>query len=170
MASRLYDPIEPPTAGRFNAASGSSEKSSRPTTWLPAPMAKRISVFDAVTGKSQSLLNSKEYMVNLKAGHYQDRFYLILSDAINTEVMVSQAPESFKVFSSGVSIMLEINSPAPLPGFLTIYNLLGQPLLQWEIQDSGYHELYHTLDSGIYIVTFRSGNRMISKKIFIQDS
>jgi hypothetical protein len=131
---------------------------------------KSISILDAVTGKSQSLLHSKEYLVNLKAGHYQDRFYIILSNAINTEVMVSLAPENFKIFPSGGSLMVEINSPVTFPGLITIYNLMGQPLLQFEIQDNGYHEYNHTLECGIYIVTFRSGNRMISKKIFIQDS
>jgi hypothetical protein len=122
------------------------------------------------TGKNQSLLHSKEYTVNLTAGHYQDRFYIILSNAVNTDVMQNLVPERFKIFSFRGSFIVEIKSLFPLPGILTIYNLMGQSLLQYEIQDSGYHEFNHSLECGIYIVTFRSGNRMLSKKIFIQDS
>ncbi len=129
---------------------------------------KSISILDAVKGESQSLLNSKEYLVNLKAGHYQDRFYLILSNAINTNVDMIQAEDGIKVYSSRGILKVEINLTIAGTGILTIYNLLGQALLEYKIESTGYYEFSPSIKDGIYIVSLWSGSNRISKKIFIQ--
>jgi hypothetical protein len=87
---------------------------------------RHISILDLATGVTQDLLNGHDYRINLKTGHYQDRFYLILSNVINTTVDMIPAEDGIKVYSSRGILKVEINLPIAGPGILTIYNLLGK--------------------------------------------
>jgi hypothetical protein len=129
---------------------------------------KYINITDVYSGNSQDLLYDKEYQVGLPAGDYQDRFFLNFSN--NTTAIPEVVPDDswFKIYSSHGNIMAEINLPAMDKGTLKIFNLMGGVLNIYNIYQPGYHEFSPNLASGIYIVTFISGNRMITKKVYMK--
>lgn len=129
-----------------------------------------ISILDVVTGVNQDLLNGHEYRINLKTGHYQHRFYLILSDALKTTIDHIPGDDGFNVYSSRGILKVEISLPITGSGILTIYNLLGQAIFQYKIPGPGSYEFDPAIKDGIYIVTFRTGNREIPKRIFIREN
>ena len=74
----------------------------------------------------------------------------------------------FNVYSSGGILKAEINLPDGEPGMFIIYDLTGRKLFNRKIYSPGYYEFNPKLSNGIYIVSFTSGNKRISKKLFIK--
>jgi len=127
-----------------------------------------IYLSDVITGTNQDLLSDKQYRVNLAAGHYQDRFFLNLSNS-NTDIPdLIPAGDWINIYGSRGILKAEIKLSSFEKGTLTIYNLLGQALYIYNIYTQGYHEFGPVINDGIYIVTFHSNNRSISKKLFFQ--
>ncbi len=75
----------------------------------------------------------------------------------------------FSVYSYHGILKLEILTLPATEGTLIISNLTGQMLLIKKYYEPGYYELNPALKNGIYIVSFISGTKKSSKKIFIQD-
>ena len=68
------------------------------------------------------------------------------------------------VWYDGVNINTDCNSV--YPGQVTIYNMLGQPLISYIIND-GPHEIQPNLLTGIYILVINSGNKLYTTKLII---
>ncbi len=129
----------------------------------------KIFISDMATEINQELLPDKFYEVSLAAGQYENRFYL---DFKNLETAIPDYPEEDDVFSIYCShgiLKLEINSLAGADGTLMITDLAGQNLLIKKYYETGYYELSPGLKNGIYIVSFTSGTKRSTKKVFIQD-
>lgn len=128
-----------------------------------------IVLTDIVTGESRALLTDNEYIVNLPAGNYQDRFFLNLSSSVMiTDVREVHTDNGwFNIYSSHGIIKADINLPDLQNGTLKIFNLLGEVQNIYKIFQPGHHEFYPKIKTGIYIVNFNSGNRAVSKKIYI---
>jgi hypothetical protein len=122
---------------------------------------------DITSGVKQDLLRDKKYEVNLEYGQYENRFFLDFRN-IGTGITDPTVMDGlFNIYSSRGILKLEINSLPGANGTLTITNLNGQILLMKKYYDPGYYELIPGLKNGIYIVSFLSGTRRSSKKIFI---
>ena len=129
---------------------------------------KEIYISDLATGIEQDLIN-KNYLVNLKAGEYNDRFFLNLH-SVPTEIPdIKQDNDLFSVYTSYGVVKAFINTDKIGPGTLSIINVTGKVMLVRSISESGYIEFNPGILDGIYIITFTSGNYRISKKVFIQN-
>lgn len=126
-----------------------------------------ISITDIITGLTQDLLFNKEFKVNLPAGDYQNRFFLNLSNIITDIPDMVPETDWFNIYSSNGILKAEINLPVCENGTLKVYNLTGQTLYIYEVNQPGYHEFSPVIKDGIYIVTFTTGNLWTSKKVFI---
>jgi hypothetical protein len=129
---------------------------------------KTIYLSDIITGTNQDLLSGKQYKVNLIADHYQDRFFLNLSNSITDIPDQTSIEDWIKIYSVHGILKAEIKLPSCEDGTLKISNLLGQALFIYKIYEPGYYEFYPLMKTGFYIATFNSGNIKISKKIFMQ--
>jgi hypothetical protein len=129
---------------------------------------REISISDLVAGTEQDLLNGNTYKVTLPAGHYQERFYLNLA---NTPTAIpdpaDQADEVLFYTYHGI-LKAKINLPWFRNGMLTIFNLSGQMLYKYPISSPGEYEFTPPLRAGLYIVSFTTETRKISKKLFFQ--
>ena len=126
-----------------------------------------ISITDVITGKTQDLLSGQQYKVTLPAGDYQNRFFLNLSNIITDIPDLVPEIDWFNIYSSKGTLKAEINLPVCENGTLKIHNLTGQTLYIYVINQPGYHEFSPVINTGIYIVTFTTGNLRASKKIFL---
>ena len=129
---------------------------------------KYVSVYDSFTGITQDITNGLQYKVSLIAGDYQKRFFLNFSNLKTVVPEMAADDKWFNIFSSYGTLKTEINLPSCEDGIFKIYNLAGQNLMVYKIHQPGYHEFTPALNSGIYVITFMSGNFRVSKKIFIQ--
>ena len=128
-----------------------------------------IYLSDVITGINQELNpDRQQYEVNLPAGDYQNRFFINFSNYITDIPKNINDIDWFNVYSSGGILKAEINLPDGEPGMFIIYDLTGRKLFNRKIYSPGYYEFNPKLSNGIYIVSFTSGNKRISKKLFIK--
>ncbi len=127
-----------------------------------------ISITDAVTGITKDLLYNNQYKVTLASGDYQNRFFLNLSNILTDIPDIVPATDWINIYSSYGILKAEINLPTCEDGILKIFNLSGQVLFIRRIYEPGYHEFSTGIKGGVYIVTFASGDRRISKKVLLQ--
>lgn len=127
-----------------------------------------IHLFDAVTGIRQSLLDGNEYAVTLAAGEYLNRFYLSIG-SIPTGISssVEETKPDFTVYSAGGLLKLNIERLPGNSGTLILYNILGEPLFRERIDGPGYYEFAPGLRDGIYIAAIISGNKRLTRKVYI---
>ena len=124
---------------------------------------------DIVTGIKQNLLNDEQYEVNLDYGQYENRFFLDFRNILTGIPEYPIKDDLFKIYCSHGILKLEINTLAGADGTLMITNLTGQVLAVKNYFEPGYYELNPGLINGIYIVSFSSGKKRSSQKIFIQN-
>ncbi len=135
----------------------------------PALSQMKIFLTDVVAGTDRILFANEEYMIYLPSGEYRDRFFISLSNMttdIDSEV---SGNEVFSAYSSYGLLMAEINSLMGKDGTLRVFNLLGQVLFVSNVYETGHHEFSPGLKEGIYIITYNSGNYLISKKILVKN-
>lgn len=127
----------------------------------------RISLIDQETGKEQDLLNNREYKISLDVGEYHNRFFLNLSNNIVDISDLTKVADWININPYQGILKVNINLPYCEKSILTLHNLIGQTLFIYKINEPGYHEFRPIVKDGIYIVTFNSHNKRISKKIFL---
>jgi len=130
---------------------------------------KRISFSDLVTGSTLDLTTGNQYSVNLQAGDYQNRFFINISDVFTDIPEFVSDSYLFNVYSVHGILKAEILLPPAESGILTVCNITGQPLYNWEIHASGYYEFNPSVIAGLYLVTFSSRNKRISRMLFIEN-
>jgi hypothetical protein len=131
---------------------------------------KVIKITDLITGISINLNPDKQYKVYLPAGDYQNRFFLNLSGT-NTDIPEGVLTDYFwfRAFASAGILRTEISLSGGKSGNLVISNFKGQVLFSRKVNNPGHIEFRPHSGEGIYIVTFTSGKRKISKKIFFKN-
>lgn len=129
---------------------------------------REISISDLVTGTEQDLLNGNTYKVTLPAGHYQERFYLNLANTPTAIPAPAAQADDVSIYTYHGILKAKINLPWFRNGMLTIFNLSGQMLYKYPINSPGEYELHPALRDGLYIVSFTTETRKISKKLFFQ--
>jgi hypothetical protein len=127
-----------------------------------------IYISDIVAKTEKDLLSGKDYRLDLTTGQYENRFFLNFRN-IETGIPDNNAGDDFfSVYCSHGILKLKISSFPAAEGTLIISNLTGQVPLIKKYYEPGYYELNPGLKNGVYIVSFLSGTKRCSKKIFIQ--
>ena len=128
----------------------------------------RIYITDIAAGIDQDLLPDKKYTVSLGTGEYENRFFLNISN-IETGITDDTSTDNlFSIYSAHGKLNAEINILERGKGALKIYNLLGQLIFIENIYEKGFHEFSPGLKEGIYFVSYTTGIKISSKKLFIQ--
>ena len=128
-----------------------------------------ISLYDKIAGTEQDLLPDKEYKLYLTTGEYLNRFFLNLSSVATGVHDHNTGEDLFSIYSSHGILKTEINTLSGKEGTLKISNLTGQTIYLAKVYECGYHEFSPGIKDGIYIVSYVTGNRRSSKKLFIQN-
>jgi hypothetical protein len=129
---------------------------------------KEISLTDLVTGIEQELLLGKQYQVSLPAGHYQERFYLNLSNTPTSITDPYDNKDKINIYSSQKTLFVRINIPSLKDGWLSVFNLSGQVLYKYKINGPGDYQFNPLLSEGLYIISFNSGSMKTTKKLYFQ--
>jgi hypothetical protein len=128
-----------------------------------------ISISDVAVKTEHDLLSGKDYRLDLTTGLYENRFFLNFR-SIGTGIPdYYTGDDLFSVYSYHGILKFEIITLPATEGTLIISNLTGQIHLIKKYYEPGYYELNPGLKNGIYIISFISGTKKSSKKIFIQD-
>jgi len=129
-----------------------------------------ISISDVSAKTEHDLLSGKDYRLDLTTGLYENRFFLNFRN-IGTGITdnTGGGDDLFTVYCSHGILKIKIGSLPAAEGTLIISNLTGQLPLIKKYYEPGYYELNPGLKNGIYIISFLSGTRRSSKKVFIQN-
>lgn len=129
-----------------------------------------ISISDVSAKTEHDLLSGKDYRLDLTTGLYENRFFLNFRN-IGTGITdnTGGGDDLFTVYCSHGILKIKIHSLPAAEGILIISNLTGQLPLIKKYYEPGYYELNPGLKNGIYIISFLSGTRRSSKKVFIQN-
>ena len=128
-----------------------------------------IYISDIAAMVEEDLLPDKDYRVYLTTGLYENRFFLNFRN-IGTGIPDNTGGDDhFIVYSSHGILKIKINTLPAAEGTLIISNLTGQLLLIKKYYEPGNYELNPGLKNGVYIISFLSGTRSSSKKVFIQN-
>ena len=133
------------------------------------PLLTITSIFlsDITAGVNQDLLPGNEYTLPLAAGEYTNRFFLYINSIPTDIAGVNSDDYLFRTYYSMGVLRADINLGDLKNGTLVVTNLTGRKIFIREIYDSGHYEFAQEIQPGIYIVTLNSGNRRISRKIFV---
>lgn len=126
-----------------------------------------IYISDIVAKIDQDLLSDKDYRLDLKTGQYESRFFLNFGNIGTGIPDFTAGDDLFSVYCSHGILKLKINTLPAAEGTLLISNLTGQMPLIKKYYEPGYYELNPGLKNGVYIVSFLSGTKRCSKKVFI---
>jgi hypothetical protein len=126
-----------------------------------------IFISDIAAKTQQDLLSGKDYRLDLTTGQYENRFFLNFRNIGTGITDYTAGNDLFSVYSSHGILKLKISSLPAAEGTLIISNLTGQMPLIKKYYEPGYYELNPGLKNGVYIVSFLSGTKRCSKKIFI---
>ncbi len=127
-----------------------------------------ISISDVAAKTEHDLLSGKDYRLDLTTGLYENRFFLNFRNIGTGIPDYTAGDDLFSVYCSHGILKLKISTLPATEGTLIISNLTGQLPLIKKYYEPGYYELNPGLKNGVYIVSFLSGTRRSSKKVFIQ--
>lgn len=132
-------------------------------------LVNKIYITDKSNGIEQDLSNGKEYKIFLKAGEYNERFWLNFRATATGINDVNQNNDIFSVYSSYGVLKAFIDTEKTGTGFISITDLTGRILSFSKIYESGNYDIYPEVKDGIYIVSFNSGKFSDSRKVIIQN-
>jgi hypothetical protein len=131
------------------------------------PASVHIYLVDNLKGITQDLKQLPGYRFYLRAGVYEQRFQLVLSPA-PVDIKGAVAEKMFSVSGSASTLMVQMNLPSNAKGSLMVTNMSGQVILRREVFEQETVEINPYGNSGVFIITVISGNRMASEKILIR--
>ncbi|SKC99049.1 hypothetical protein SAMN05660461_1349 [Chitinophaga ginsengisegetis] len=131
------------------------------------PQQLHIYLKDAVTGKTEELRQYAKYRVYLDAGTYENRFSLVFRNNGTTSPPASEPV--FRAYSVSGILYGYFDKVPGEKCRITISNLLGQVLWRQDITGNGQHVIGKQYSSGIYIVSFYTDDKVVSKKVFINN-
>lgn len=131
----------------------------------PSIATMRIQFVDSLAGKRSYISVNSEYSVELKAGEHTGRFYLKFSEVSTAISRQPEDPGILEVATPGGMMRVKIASIEGPGGTLRIHDLTGRTLEEETINEPGYYDFPACRMNGIYIVTYRTGNVMTSKKV-----
>lgn len=122
---------------------------------------------DEATGKTQELHQFAKYRVYLDAGTHEHRFSFVFRSSGTTPPSLTEPV--FRAYSIGKMLYGYFDKVPGEKCRITISNLLGQVLWRQEITGNGHHVIGKQYSSGLYIVSFYTDDKVVSKKVFISN-
>lgn len=126
-----------------------------------------ICLYDEATNITTDLSDNNEYILTLEAGKYHNRFFL---DIINLSTGLDDIISDRKLFRAYVGnnkLHVDIYNMPGNNSYLSIVDLSGQKSGYYKIKAAGHHEYDIHYPTGIYFVSYRSGNLFETVKIYI---
>jgi hypothetical protein len=128
-----------------------------------------ISLYDAVTGNTSSIINGMEYRVSLNAGTYNSRFYLIFGNFSTVDIQKQYVDNKpFSAYFANNKLHLDVKCIAINHGILHVNNITGQNVRSERIDQNGTYEYDIPVPNGIYIISLTSGGKRYSQKVIVQ--
>lgn len=120
-------------------------------------------------------IKNQAFEIMLAAGTYSDRFYLCFTSRKNSTVKIDEdniaAGDIQVMFTSTNHNLNIINTSEELVNTVTLFNIVGQFITQWDIKDKDQTNIQipiENLSAGTYLVKIKSNTGDINKKIIIQ--
>lgn len=139
--------------------------SARDIEQLPASL--YLYLYDSENKSYTDLKTSPKYRFYLKSGQYDQRFDLVMSKSDLT-VSAPLKEKPFKVTRNGSTYQANILPGSIESGVLYVRNMAGQTIQQINIDRQQTIEICQGVQSGVYIVTIVSGDRIFSEKTLIR--
>ncbi|MHC1733887.1 MAG: T9SS type A sorting domain-containing protein [Bacteroidales bacterium] len=127
----------------------------------------KIHFIDSVAGIKRELALNSEYYVDLKPGEYSGRFYLKFASVTTSVGHQAVEPGVLEAHACETGLRLKIGSVEGASGTLRVHDLTGRVLREEEIREAGYYDFPEIVATGLYIITYRTGNLTASKKVAI---
>jgi hypothetical protein len=131
----------------------------------PSLAQTRIQLVDSVAGVVRELSPGIEYSLNLNSGEHIGRFYLKFAGAVTGISRQQVDPGVFEAVCSGGILRLNIGRLDGPSGMVRLYDLSGRLLREQTVTEAGYHEMRAEQATGIYILSYTSGDIAVSRKI-----
>lgn len=128
-----------------------------------------IFLIDAGNETTLKLSADAEYRVFLNEGDHNDRFFLEINPSSTGTATPEEKNNLIKIYSYGGLLIADINMTHQTTGTLSVINLAGQILFNKQIEYSGHYEFNPGLRDGIYLISFKAGRDIITKRIYIQN-
>lgn len=131
-----------------------------------------IFLYDDETKMYHNIRN-EAFEINLTQGEHHSRFSLRFKDqtlGLNDEISID---ETIKISHLQHKNTIVINNTAleTIAQEVTLFNLLGQSISTWKIENQGQHDIQlpiKKISSGVYIVKVKTSKGDLSKKIIIK--
>ncbi|MFI1745556.1 LamG-like jellyroll fold domain-containing protein [Thalassobellus sediminis] len=130
---------------------------------------KAIYISDAITGEV-SEINSKPFEIYLEKGTYNDRFKLVFQKN-DQSLQVDEFENSNNLlvfYDSKVSKLKIFNNDRVYTSRAKLYNILGQSIMELDINSTNDVEIPLSVKTGAYIVKLKTDLGIISKKIVVE--
>jgi hypothetical protein len=135
------------------------------TTVDPSFAILKIHLIDSVAGITRELSLNSEYALELKSGEHLNRFYLKFVPALTSVNRQVEDSGIFEAVNSGGIMRLIIGKVEGSYGIVRVYDLSGRLLHEMTVREPGNHDLAMQKEPGLYIITYRTGNIAVSKKV-----
>ncbi|MCB0823050.1 MAG: T9SS type A sorting domain-containing protein [Bacteroidales bacterium] len=119
---------------------------------------------DLVTGTASNLLENNTYQFSASPGDIEHRFNLYF-DEITTSIDVAD-DLVYSVYAGSQQIHIEFNKP--VSGVVSVYNMLGQPVTDRQMENQQKLTIIHNLPAGVYILKGLFGDKQLEKKLIIK--
>ncbi len=126
------------------------------------PAGVHVWFYDTKTGVSHDIQSVPQYNINLAAGKYEGRFFLMFTNG--EKIVIPPVNGELNAYTQGHNLFVYLTYGT---GELVITNVGGQVIARQELSGSGFHEVTLNVSTGVYIATLYSGMGKQSKKIFI---
>jgi hypothetical protein len=83
-----------------------------------------------------------------------------------SDELSNQKPDIL-VFSAENNINIQTNNTSSWPEKMEVYNTLGQQMAVFELEPTGFNQIYSTLPYGIYVVRIKMENTLITQKVIL---
>jgi hypothetical protein len=131
------------------------------------PEGGKIYFRDRLTGANVNLLPDQNYRVTLNAGDYNDRFFLaFLKGTTGIDDPVAH-DKLFTAYSVNSILKATITLVEGRRGTITVFDLAGRPVYITEVHEAGYYEFETETRQGIYIVSYLTGDKSASTKLYM---
>jgi hypothetical protein len=122
---------------------------------------------DSLTGETHDITN-QDFEINLEAGEYQNRFFLVIQTTLNITEEVTLL-DGVQVYMNNSISELQLNRLVDTEILnVSVFNYLGQQVKTWSINtDEPFISLPLKIVTGAYIVKVETINGQINKKIII---
>jgi len=105
------------------------------------------------------------YTFNTTSGQFNNRF-VVHFNTLATETFNEMGPNDTKIYAYGNAVY--ITNIFGNSSDLTIYNMLGQPVLNQQLKSNILKKINTNLSAGTYLVKVTGNDRIISQKVYIK--